>query len=92
MRLSDLFEGAPKTEIQSIMTDSRVKSERAVFFCIRGAVSDGHRFISQAKENGAIAIVHSEDLAEKDPGLVYIRVENVLETLNLVSVRFFGNC
>ena len=81
MLLSRLFEGAPDIEIENLMADSRVKMNNSIFFCIKGMVNDGHKFIPQAKSNGAIVIVHSDDIKEYDADLIYIRVVNVLDTL-----------
>ncbi|MBQ9841316.1 MAG: UDP-N-acetylmuramoyl-L-alanyl-D-glutamate--2,6-diaminopimelate ligase [Erysipelotrichaceae bacterium] len=92
MLLSRLFEGAPEIEIESLMADSRVKSKNSIFFCIKGMVNDGHKFIQQAKDNGAIVIVHSDDIKDYDADLIYIRVVNVLDTLNVVASRFYGDC
>ena len=92
MLLSRLFEGAPDIEIENLMADSRVKMNNSIFFCIKGMVNDGHKFIPQAKSNGAIVIVHSDDIKEYDADLIYIRVVNVLDTLNLVASRFYGDC
>ena len=92
MLLSRLFEGAPDVEIDALMADSRVKLANSIFFCIKGMVNDGHKFIQQAKDNGAIVIVHSDDIKDYDPGLIYIRVVNVLDTLNAVASRFYNDC
>ena len=92
MLLSRLFEGAPEIEIESLMADSRVKSKNSIFFCVKGMVNDGHKFIQQAKDNGAIVIVHSDDIKDYDADLIYIRVVNVLDTLNVVASRFYGDC
>ena len=92
MQLSSLFEGAPKTEIKSLMSDSRIKSNKALFFCLKGLVTDGHRFVSQAKENGAIAVVYSDEFEYYDPELIYIKVNDVLETLNQIAARFYHYC
>ncbi|MFS0672346.1 UDP-N-acetylmuramoyl-tripeptide--D-alanyl-D-alanine ligase [Ornithinibacillus sp. 179-J 7C1 HS] len=42
-------------EIKSYFTDSRLKSEDALFIPLIGERLDGHEFIEQAVENGAIA-------------------------------------
>src|SRR4029077_1779344 len=41
----------------SFHTDSRKVQEGGVFFALRGAETDGHRFIDDAIEHGASAIV-----------------------------------
>ncbi len=76
MIISNIFENAPDIEIKDIMTDSRVKMEDAIFFCIIGLVNDGHNFIAQAIENGAICIVHSKELDKYYEGITYLKVDD----------------
>lgn len=91
MKLSSLFEGAPDLEIRSFMTDSRVPSKDALFFCIKGMSTDGHHYIRQAKRNGAVAVVYSDEPASLDADLVYIRVQDVMAALNQLAPRFYGD-
>ena len=77
MKCSDLFANAPEIEISTLFYDSRKKVEKGMFFCMDGLVFDGHQFVDQAIENGAVCIVHKRDLQEKRKGIVYIRVEDV---------------
>jgi len=92
MKLSGIFTNAPKVNIDELMTDSRCQATNGLFFCIKGMVNDGHNFISQAKDNGAIAIVHSDNIEHYDDELIYIQVENVLSTLNIAASLFYANC
>ncbi len=62
MKLNELFENVPDIEIRSLMADSRKKRPSSIFFCIKGIMSDGHKFIDQAISNGAIVIVYSHHL------------------------------
>ena len=89
MLLSNIFNDAPDIEIKNLMSDSRKKSRDGLFFCLKGMVFDGHRFVNQAIEQGAIAIVHSDDLPSKKEGIVYIQVKDVLKALNQVAHTFY---
>ncbi len=91
MNISSIFENAPSLEIKNIMTDSRVKLKDAIFFCVAGLVNDGHDFIDQAIENGAICIVHSRDLTDYRQGVTYIQVEDTLGALNIFTAAFYGD-
>ncbi|WP_214804360.1 MULTISPECIES: UDP-N-acetylmuramoyl-L-alanyl-D-glutamate--2,6-diaminopimelate ligase [unclassified Exiguobacterium] len=53
--------------ITSIETDSRKVKPGSLFICIRGYTVDGHQYVQEAKDNGAVAI-----LAEKQVGVVGI--------------------
>ena len=68
------------------MTDSRVKMEDAIFFCIIGLVNDGHNFIAQAIENGAICIVHSKELDKYYEGITYLKVDDTPNSFKSVCV------
>ena len=62
MKLTELFDNVPDIEIESLMSDSRKKKPNSIFFCEKGMMFDGHRFVDQAIENGAKVIIHSEPL------------------------------
>lgn len=47
----------PETEIENIATDSRAVTKNSLFVCIRGGKNDGHRYVSEAVNNGAAAIL-----------------------------------
>lgn len=89
MLLSNLFDQAPAIEINQLATDSRLVMDRAMFFCLEGFNFDGHNFINQAIENGAICIIHSKDIETRTKGIVYIKVNDVAATLNHISSRFY---
>ncbi len=89
MLLNEIFTEAPKIEVKNLMSDSRKISRDGLFFCLKGMVFDGHRFVDQAIEHGAIAVVHSDTLSSKKEGIVYIQVKDVLKTLNQVAHAFY---
>lgn len=91
MNLQELFDQVPSIEIKSLMADSRKKRPNSIFFCMKGMMFDGHRFVKQAIENGAVAIVHSESLEQTDPSVTYIRVKDVNEVFNQVADAFYGH-
>ena len=47
-------------EISGIVNDSRKVTEGSLFFCIKGAVSDGHTYASDVAQKGAAAIIVQE--------------------------------
>ena len=90
MKLTDLFEGVPEIEIKGLMADSRRKRPDSIFFCIKGMMADGHKFVDQAIANGARVIVHSEQLEHMQDDIIYIRVKDVVEAFNKVADAFYG--
>ncbi len=59
-----------KCQIADIATDSRQVSENTLFVCIRGFVSDGHKFAQSAVEKGAIALIVEEEIDIPVPQLI----------------------
>ena len=47
-------------EVSDIVHDSRKVKPGSLFVAVRGFNSDGHRFISQAVEQGAVAVIAEE--------------------------------
>lgn len=91
MNINEIFENVPSLEISAIMTDSRVKKENSIFFCVIGLVNDGHDYIEQAIENGAVCVVYSRDIEKYYEGITYIKVEDTMTALNCFVAKFFGN-
>ena len=65
MKLRDLLIGVPLTgivpdqemEIFSISYDSRTTQPGALFVALPGSREDGHRFVAEALERGAAAVL-----------------------------------
>ena len=87
--------GDPDTKINSIVTDSRQAKAGSLFAAIKGARSDGHRFIPMTVEQGAVCAL-CEDAPEVDTN--YILVESTLVALkgiaeyyrSLFTIPFIG--
>ena len=88
MKLRDLLAGVPLTggnadlnmEINSISYDSRTLEPGALFVTLSGSKTDGHRYVAQALEKGAAAILCREPprtgswLSTPDPRAALARV------------------
>jgi len=78
-------------EITGITHNSSWVEPGYIFVAIRGAKSDGHSFIGQALERGAVAIVgEGSDLALDLP-LPYLHVENAREALADLSSALYSH-
>ncbi|MBN2806440.1 MAG: UDP-N-acetylmuramoyl-L-alanyl-D-glutamate--2,6-diaminopimelate ligase [Prolixibacteraceae bacterium] len=83
--------GSITAGVEGLAFDSRKVDKYHVFFAIRGAHTDGHRYMDTAIERGAVAIV-CEQLPEKiKPGLTYILVENAAKALGQMASAFYGH-
>lgn len=90
VRLEEVV-GDTSTDITDLFIDSRQVTKDSLFAAITGTQTDGHRFISQAIDQGARAILCEEMPADKVEGVTYIRVPDSPEAIGLVADNFFGN-
>lgn len=87
-----LISGSEDIEITSVVYDSRKVTPGALFVCITGANSDGHKFIPDVIKAGASCIVISEDIEYDIPeGVSVIRTDDTRLALALISAAWFGN-
>ena len=95
MKLTELFDNVPDIEIESLMSDSRKKKPNSIFFCEKGMMFDGHRFVDQAIENGAKVIVVQEGCDLKkfnlNEDITLIVSQDTRGFLALASSNFYKN-
>jgi UDP-N-acetylmuramoyl-L-alanyl-D-glutamate--2,6-diaminopimelate ligase len=84
-------QGDTSQAIDNIAFDSRLVLPGCLFVAVRGTQTDGHNYISQAIEKGAVAIV-CEEFPEAMPQAVsFIKVKNSAIALGLIAANFYGN-
>lgn len=78
-------------EVSSVCFDSRKIQENCVFIAIRGEKSDGHAFLYEAFEKGAMALVVEDESRVPTcfQGAV-VQVGDSRAALNRLAARFFG--
>lgn len=77
----------PENPVTGVAYDSRQVQPGNIFVALTGGNTDGHRFIPQAVEQGAAAVVGSQALSGI-PG--YIHVADTREALAYLSAAFYG--
>jgi len=87
--IKDFYNLNNDLNIDNIMVDSRVKLNNAIFFCLVGLTVDGHKYLDNAICNGAIAIVHSKDILDKEDNITYIKVDDTTSALNEFANYFY---
>ena len=90
MKISEFLPSTSNTEILDIMYDSREERDQSVFYCLSGLTHDGHQFVAQAVENGAIAIVASKPVSNLPDSIEVVMVDDV-ELVFFESVAAFFN-
>ena len=100
MRLSELLEkldytvlsGNENREITTLVYDSRQVIKDSVFVCIKGAISDGHKYIQDVVTKGAAAVIVEDDVNVEDyPDVAFIKTANNRQALAFMSANYFGN-
>lgn len=74
--------------IDTIEHDSRKVGKNSLFVCIPGAKVDGHNYISQAVQNGAVAVLVEKDIVEID-GVTIIKVDDVKAAIQAIVPYFY---
>ena len=79
--------GAKNINFSNISTDTRSISKDALFIAIKGPNFDGNKFIDQAFDNGAVAVLTSDTQYKKNTNPACIYVPSVKEALIQIATR-----
>ncbi|MFI3237676.1 MAG: UDP-N-acetylmuramoyl-L-alanyl-D-glutamate--2,6-diaminopimelate ligase [Lachnospiraceae bacterium] len=83
-----VLQGSIDREISTLVNDSRKAIEGSLFFCIEGAKSDGHDYVSQVIEKGAkVLVVRKEVVAPED--VTVIQVADTRYAMAFISAAYF---
>jgi len=98
MKLKELIKDIDKKvsnfkniDIKGVTFDSRKVREDYIFVALKGQKEDGHRFIPEAIERGAKAIVVKEKTSFLHSDVVEVVVDDTKESLAIISSRFYGD-
>lgn len=97
-KLTDLLEhleyqciqGTTDKEISGIVSDSRKAGPGSLFFCIKGAVSDGHTYAKEVAEKGASVLI-VQDLVEVPKQVTVIQVPDSRYAMACISAAWFDH-
>ncbi|MBC8154722.1 MAG: UDP-N-acetylmuramoyl-L-alanyl-D-glutamate--2,6-diaminopimelate ligase [Bacteroidetes bacterium] len=81
--------GSMDAQITGIAMDSRRAGPGSLFVAVRGTVTDGHRFIETAIQQGATAILCEELPVTISPSVAYALVADSARALGLVAANFY---
>ncbi|MDR7420134.1 MAG: UDP-N-acetylmuramyl-tripeptide synthetase, partial [Armatimonadota bacterium] len=77
-------------DIRGLAYDSRAVEPGFLFAALRGRTHDGHAFIREATQRGAVAVVVDRDVAVP-PGPTVVRVADARRALGQISAAFAGH-
>lgn len=80
--------GSVDVEVKDIINDSRKVSEGSLFFCIKGAVTDGHKYAAEVAGKGAKVLVVQDEVAVEGDVTV-IRVADSRYAMALISAAYY---
>jgi UDP-N-acetylmuramoyl-L-alanyl-D-glutamate--2,6-diaminopimelate ligase len=85
--------GSADTRITGIAYDSRKVAPGDLFVALEGQHTDGHRYVRQALERGAAAVLHSRVLAAADyrPDKAYLRHPDTRRVMGQMAAAFFDH-
>lgn len=83
--------GDPEVRIGGLTLDSKEAGPGMLFAAIRGTRTDGHRYIAQAIEKGAAAILCEQLPAVETGSAVWIRVENSGQAIGPLASAFYDH-
>jgi UDP-N-acetylmuramoyl-L-alanyl-D-glutamate--2,6-diaminopimelate ligase len=97
--LSEIIEGLAFTELQgsadieisAVVFDSRKVIPGSMFVAVKGTVTDGHDYILQAINDGAVAVICEELPARVTGEVDFLMVANSSIALGIVAANFYGN-
>jgi len=98
-KLKDILHGIPVTEvvgnldcvITKISFDSRNVVEDSMFVAVTGTQTDGNRFIGNAIEAGASAVMCEQLPDQLEDTITYVLVGDTAFALGVVAANFFEN-
>ncbi|MCM1178809.1 MAG: UDP-N-acetylmuramoyl-L-alanyl-D-glutamate--2,6-diaminopimelate ligase [Clostridium sp.] len=98
MKLADLLEsveyelvqGSLDTEVSDVTNDSRKVQEGFLFFCIAGAVFDGHNFADDVAGKGAAVLIVERDVSLSDAAVTVIKVHSTRYAMGMICSGFYG--
>lgn len=90
LKIIKIRNNQPDCDIKKICYNSREALPGSLFVAIPGYVTDGHQYIGKAISQGAVAVVHQDELADYQAQVCYIKVADSRHALGLLGSSFYG--
>ena len=71
-------------DISAVSNNSKNIKDKTIFVAVKGSIFDGHKYIDDAIDRGARAIVYEDDIKLRE-GISYIKVKNSRKTFADIS-------
>ena len=83
--------GSQDIDVTAITGDSREVTPGALFIAVRGFASDGHKYIGQALEKGAVAVICEEIPGQAGNNVTFVKVANSRHAVAMAADAFYGH-
>lgn len=83
------MQGDRAVEVNAVCIDSRKVAPGAAFIAVRGGM-DGHQFIDNAVQSGAVAIICETLPEEMQETVTYVQVVNSAAAAGIIAHNFYG--
>ncbi|MCL2189426.1 MAG: UDP-N-acetylmuramoyl-L-alanyl-D-glutamate--2,6-diaminopimelate ligase [Defluviitaleaceae bacterium] len=87
----EIVRGTTNVFVSNAVIDSRKVGENALFICLRGLNVDGHRYIMEAAQQGAVAFLVEDKTVALPENTTAIYVENARKAMGTLAANFHGN-
>lgn len=84
------IKGDDGVDVTGVNINSRLIEKGHLFVAMKGTQVDGHRFIANAVESGAVAVLCEAMPAEPAEGVTYVQVESTEDAVGKVATMFYG--
>ena len=85
-----LLQGSLEQDITEVIYDSRKAVPGCIFLCLPGAVTDGHKYIPDVLEKGAVALVVEQDVKVPEH-ITVLKVDNSRVALAELAAAWYGH-
>ncbi len=82
--------GDPALPVRGLAYDSRAVEPGFLFVALKGERRDGHDFLDQALERGAVAVLSSRPPGRRPAGIAWVQVDDDRLSLALVARNYYG--
>ncbi len=82
-------QGSLDTEVSAIVNDSRKAVPGCLFFCIKGAVKDGHEYAAEVVQKGAKVLV-TEDPVQVPKDVTVIQTADSRYAMAVIAAAWYG--
>jgi UDP-N-acetylmuramoyl-L-alanyl-D-glutamate--2,6-diaminopimelate ligase len=90
VRLEEVV-GSTHVAISSVTFDSRTVKKDSLFIATKGTAVDGHEYIQQAIQNGAIAVVCESVPSQLEETVTYVKVKDSSYSLGIIACNYYDN-